>query len=115
MNGMLTQGARELIATLNAAGLLAETDPRNLNPPCAWVSPKQIGPVTYADRIRITWDVYLIAPDTGDPLPHLQDLAAAAMDVFGVVEMTTTGITVANLSPDPLPALTLEVETETQR
>ena len=109
----LTDAAGQILDTLRRADLNAHSDPRDLDPPCVWISPSRITPLTLDGRSCIEWEAYLIAPDTGDPLPHLEALATKATDALGPLTLTTTAITIANISPDPLPALTFTLETET--
>lgn len=110
----LYAAAQDAADMLAAAGVHTVTDPRDIEPPCAWVSPSRIAYPTLAGRPRtVEWEVYLIAPDSGVPLFHLGDLIDRAATVFPGIEARTLGLTIPNLSPDPLPAITFTIETET--
>lgn len=112
---VLSASASEVIDLLAGAGVRAHTDPRDMDPPCAWISPQEITYPTLAGHpAHITWEVYLIVPDTGAPLAHMGDLIARTATVLPGLTMRTLGLTVPSLSPDPLPAATFTVETEVQ-
>ncbi|WP_069160078.1 hypothetical protein [Nocardia altamirensis] len=105
-----------VVAALRRAGVRAGVDPRDLNPPCAWVTGRSIAHDLLGGGGTVTADVYLIAPDTG-----------AAQALWALSGMLTKALTV--LEPDgdtslservtlpggggPLPAfrLTLDIET----
>lgn len=60
---------------LQAAGIAAKVDPRNLKPPCAWVSPVNLVEDTLCwDTPSVELDIILIAPDYG------AERAMAALD-----------------------------------
>lgn len=68
-------------ARLRAAGIDATTDPRNLNPPCAWVTVHDITTPTLCGSYEVRAAVCLIAGDAGSPqsldaLGSMLDLAA---------------------------------------
>ena len=60
---------------------------------------------------RVEWEVYLVAPDNGDPIHHLSGLLEAARKVFPELTARTLTLPLPNHSPDPLPALTFTIET----
>ncbi|MCI6557330.1 hypothetical protein [Schaalia hyovaginalis] len=112
MSGAFTQGAAELIALLATQGIRGTTDPRDLDPPCALIVPTEMRPSDLGGSVWISWEIYLLAPDSGDTLASLDALAVKARAALGRAVLTATSLTVANLNPDPLPALLLTIETE---
>lgn len=101
----------DVLALFADAGLTAVSDPRNLALPGAWITPSTITPATLAGSWRIEWEVYLVAPDNGDPIHHLGALLDAARQVAPELTARTLTLTLPNHSPDPLPALTFTIET----
>lgn len=98
------------------AGIPATTDPRNVNPPGAWVGLDQLtDPILYGGWATATAVVMLVAPDVGHPraLTILSDL----LDTLGVaVPVSTVAADTATLSasPTPLPALRCTVQIEVE-
>jgi hypothetical protein len=112
----LADGARQLVELLDAAGVTAYLDPRDLEPPCAWVTPGTISTdATLAlDELLVDWRVYLIAPgglDVPGQLDALGVMLPLALGVLGPVDAEPVGIQLPNLAPDPLPGLQLTVQT----
>lgn len=106
---MLTEAARPIIDALAGAGVTAVTDPRDLRIPGAIVSPTSWGMETLAAS-TVTWEVWLIAP-AGDPLGGLSTLLEAACFALDVTAVTFESLTIVNHSPDPLPAIHFQAQT----
>lgn len=110
MAAPLDDALDEVVSQLREAGVPASGNPRGLRLPAVLVTPK-----TFAfDRLESstytgTWDLYLLARDTGrrnDALATLSELAAALRNAFAVVEFTAMTLTLPNVSgPDGTPAL----------
>lgn len=110
----LAVASAEILSTLHAAGIRASTDPRDLDLPAVWITPETISTPTLAgDPLAVTWTAYAIAPDTGDPTDHLSRLVDDLTALFPGLTFHSAGIVVANQSPDPLPSLQFQIETET--
>lgn len=95
----------------------ATLDPRNINPPSAWVAGRRAEDLTLCNRPSlIVADVYLIARDAGTPaaLESLDEMLDLALDNLGAA-----GIAVADIALDegitipsgggPLPSYRLTV------
>lgn len=99
---------------LTAGGLPATVDPRNVNPPGAWVGLDQLSnPLLCGDWGTASAVVMLVAPDIGHDraLTILSDL----LDTLGgIVPVATVAADTAALSasPTPLPALRCTVQIE---
>lgn len=109
----LDEAATELAAQLTGWGVRTVTDPRDLDLPGGWLAPGTIAS-TLAGGLAIDWDLYVVAPDSGDPLPAL----GAALDLLRahlpIDRLDVLSLAVANQSPDPLPALRLTITTEVE-
>ena len=107
----LDSAQADVAALFKAEGLHVVTDPRDLALPGAWITPSTISPATLSGTWRVEWEVYLVAPDNGDPIHHLSGLLEAARKVFPELTARTLTLTLPNHSPDPLPALIFTIET----
>lgn len=98
----------ELSTLLAAAGVDADVEPRNLRPPCAWVSPRTLDPGDTLGGSSLEVDLYLIAPDTGTrpAHDHLAEMLYKAMAVAGPDPGTTVALdqAVTLSTGGPLPA-----------
>ncbi|AWY04758.1 hypothetical protein PQC61_gp12 [Gordonia phage Emperor] len=111
----INDAVAEVETALRGAGLAASADPRQLNPPCAWVSATGLTHELLSGGGTVRLDVYLIAPDHGvtaalDVLSTLLDKALDALD-----PATETSLNEAVTLPaggGPLPAFRLTVERE---
>lgn len=109
----LAQAAEETAAMLTDWGVTTVTDPRDLNLPGAWLAPSQIDYQTLTTGpLRVEWDLYLLAPDNGAPLDALGAMLDQLTPHMTLSTIDALSLTVANQSPDPLPALHLTFETE---
>lgn len=108
-------GLDRLAASLTAAGVPTAVDPRNLNPPCAWVTGKTMSsPHFLCGSGLITADVYLIVPDSGTPtaldaLDVLLDKALTVVTAEGDISLSES---VALPTGAPLPAYKITTEIE---
>lgn len=105
----------ELVAMIEAAGLNATADPRDLELPGVWVSPALIDYDRLdGDVYAGSWELYLIAPDNGPTvsLDILSDLATVVRRVLPFGEARSVSVQLSNHSPDPLPALQVTIELE---
>lgn len=112
----LGAGAAQLVELLESAGITAYLDPRDLEPPCAWVAPGTISTAggLALDELEVAWRVYLIASgglDVPGQLDELGRLLPLALGVLGPVDAEPVGVSLPNLAPDPLPGLQLTVDT----
>ncbi|MGW0247924.1 hypothetical protein ACWDYH_14950 [Nocardia goodfellowii] len=101
---------------LKAAGVRAAVDPRDLNPPCAWVVARSIAHELLGGGGTVAVEVYLIAPDSGAPQAYrtLTDLLDKALTVLE--PDADTSLSEAVTLPGgggPLPAFRLTVNIET--
>ena len=96
---------------LTAAGITASTDPRNLNPPCAWVSLDTLVFDRFGGDASGSAVVLLIAADAG--MPTAADTLAGLLNRYlstpGLPIPTTCAADTAALPSGggPLPALRL--------
>lgn len=112
MAGIL-ETAEGLCEALRAEGMRAAVDPRDLNAPCAWVSPNQATTGMYLcgeGELRV--DIYLVSPDHGyvRSLQTLENLLSKALQVIEPDEPVSLDSSV--VLPDnanPLPAFMLTV------
>ncbi len=80
---------------LNAVGVRAAVDPRNVNPPGAWVTATGFDPdiMCELEAGTVVADVYLVAPDLGtvaahDALGVMLAPALTVVDAVGSIEIT---------------------------
>lgn len=110
----LASAAAEILDALRSAGIRASIDPRDLDLPAVWITPETIStPTLSGEPLLITWTAYAITPDTGDPTDHFSRLVDDLAGIFPGIVFHSAGIVVANQSPDPLPSLQFQIETET--
>ncbi|QNQ90879.1 hypothetical protein GP475_09680 [Corynebacterium poyangense] len=111
---MITPRLNDLVALLRETGIRADIDPRNLQPPCAWVAAKRIPDWTMCQP-EITADIVLIAPDNGVPhaLDALENMLTSVVDTLATeghpisdVSLSDT-VTLSGIG-SPLPAFTIE-------
>lgn len=108
--------ATELVATLKGAGLRAAVDPRDLNPPCVWVSPRSVAHDLLGGGGTVTFDLLLIVADNGaasalTALTGLLDQVLTVVDPDADTVLSDT-VTLPNGSA-PLPAFRVAVDLET--
>ncbi|ANA87587.1 hypothetical protein PBI_JEANIE_9 [Gordonia phage Jeanie] len=109
----LAASLERIVTALEAAGVSATTDARNLNPPCAWVTVADVTTPTLCGGYQVRAAVCLIAGDfgSGQSLGALGELLDKAAEVVTFDEpvkpMTVTppGVGVA------LPALVITTTT----
>ncbi|QFG13039.1 tail terminator [Gordonia phage Schiebs] len=99
---------------LTAAGLPATTDPRNINPPCAWVTLGAATFPTLCGDLDATASVLLIVPDNGMPtamhqLGELLDRFTAAEVDLPTGDVLPDTVTIPGAGAGPLPALRLTI------
>lgn len=99
---------------LTAEGIRAAVDTRDLNAPCAWVTPNQATTGMYmcgSGELRV--DIYLISPDHGyvRSLETLESLLSKALEVIEPDEpVSLSEAVVLPDSPNPLPAFLLTIK-----
>lgn len=106
----------DVVTLLRNNGIAASVDPRDLNPPCAWVSARSLPTsrlVMCGDR-PIQIDVYLIAIDNGveealKSLTAMLDSALSVLQPTGEVSLSEA-ITLPS-GGGPLPAFRFTLET----
>ncbi|MBF6483845.1 hypothetical protein IU431_06695 [Nocardia otitidiscaviarum] len=106
----------DVAAQLRAAGVRASVEPRDLNPPCAWVVGRSLAHELLSGGGTLTADVYLIAPDTGimaalAALTELLDLALTVIEPDADTSLSES-VTLPG-GGGPLPAYRLTVNLET--
>lgn len=106
-----------VVETLRIAGVDATVDPRNLNPPCAWVSAQSLptGQRTMCGDMPMKVGIYLIAGDSGVPEAYaaLNDLLLKALTVLeqdGEIDLATS-VSVPT-GGGPLPAFYFTITTD---
>lgn len=102
-----------VVDTLNAAGVAATTDPRDLQVPGAWVTVHDVIDPTLCGVYTVRARVCLIASDNGmshelDALGRLLDLAYDAV----TFDEAVTPMTVTPPGMAPLPALVITTTTD---
>lgn len=111
----LNTATREVLEKLTSLGIAAWSDPRYVDPPGVLLMPEtltfdRLDPAS--GRARITWEAWVLAPDT-DAVTTLSDLLdAVTQSGLGVTEFTAISVNLPNLSPDPLPAFSFYIEME---
>ena len=106
----MMQDCLQLVAdTLTAAGVQTTPDPQALNLPGAWLVPNTLDTAIAlsGNRADVAIDVYLITSNLGasadmKTLDHMAGIAGPALDITTWVP---AAISLANQSPDQLPAL----------
>lgn len=105
-----------LRAELATVGVRAEIDPRDVNPPGAWLA---LNAITHNDVMcgggTVQVYVYLIVPDNGiaQATTQLAELLTSALRVFDPdADTITTSVTLPNAGSG-LPALRMTVEVQT--
>lgn len=98
----------DLVEALRAAGLRADVDPAQLNPPCVWVNVTGLGDHTL-DGIQIRTRLVCIAPDQTHrrAMGVLAGLYNKVVSVVDPAGETTTQGTVLPDAPTPLPSLSV--------
>lgn len=103
----------ELARLLTDAGVDADADPRNLRPPCAWISPRTVDlNIMTGGTVRV--DVFLIARDNGFMAAHsvLADLLERTLTVVDADEPVALDQSVTLSTGGPLPAYRLTTDIE---
>ena len=101
----IVEALNHVVAELRAAGVNADTDPRNLTLPGCLVGLDQIHRAL-ARSATVVIRILAIAPDNGNPYPILDELLDK---VAHLVETpaNAASVTMPNHAPAPLPALEL--------
>lgn len=96
-----------VVAELRAADIRASDDPRDLNPPCVWVTPETIRQANLCGGVETVVGITLMARDSGST-SATEALAALLDSVLGAVEVDgdLTAQSVTLPSGGPLPAFT---------
>ena len=109
---------RAAVAAVESTGLPAALDPRDLNPPCAWVAGRRATDLVLDGTARtVHADVYVIVPDNGT-LNALASLDEITPQVAAA--LLSHGIGVGDIAMDeglnlptgggPMPAYRITVE-----
>lgn len=101
----IVEALNHVVAELRAAGVNADTDPRNLGLPGCLVGLEQVDRTLYAGHL-VRVRVLAIAPDTGDPYPILDALLDQIAEHVET-PATAASVVLPNHNPSPLPALEL--------
>lgn len=114
---MILEHLKALTAVIDPA-IPASLDPRDVNPPAAWIAGRRAEDLTLAgDPATIVCDVYLIARDAGipDALESLEVMSSSLTDV-----LATAGVGIESIALDeavtlpsgggPLPAYRFTVK-----
>lgn len=104
-------------AELQSVGIRAEADPRDVNPPAAWIKLSDIQHGNYMDGGgTIRTHVYLIVPDNGyvESTTQLTDMLNDALRVFDPDDATIPESVQLPGGGNPLPAyrMTIDVHTD---
>lgn len=107
------EATTEVAQQLREAGLPVETNAQDLTLPGGWLTPNgiefdRLGLGEYTGR----WSLFLVTRNN-DPITSLDDLwemAAQVRAVFPSYRAQALTVTLANHSPEPLPAFRIEIE-----
>jgi hypothetical protein len=105
--------AGQVVARLRAAGLAAAVDPRDLDPPAVWVQLADVDLSRFkAGQYLATWNLTLIAPDSGtsQALATLGRLSADLVDAFPTIRTGQALGVILPGGPDPMPAMQYTVQ-----
>lgn len=108
----LDRAAAETTGLLAGWGLAATIDPTAVVVPGALIAPDTLT-ASLGGALAVTWDVYLIAPDTPGALGVLGDMLDLVLAHTNPGTIDAASLALVNTAPDPLPALHLTLETET--
>lgn len=103
-------------AELSSVGIRAEVDPRDVNPPGAWIALNTIDHATVVcGGSTIRTHVYLIVPDNGvaESTTQLNEMLISALRVFDPDDSTTPTTVQLPGGGNPLPALRLVIDVQT--
>lgn len=103
----------EVATALESTGLPVTTNAQNLTLPGAWLTPAGVDyDLMDAGKYTGTWVLFLVTRNN-DPLVALDDLSTMAgkvRDLFPAFKAEAITVTLANHSPDPLPAFRINIE-----
>lgn len=93
------------------AGIRAETDPRNVNAPGAWITVESVTHGATMDSARVRVNVYLVVPNTGteQSLSKLDDMLDRLTGVIDP-DAPTTPTQIALPDGSELPAVRVTVD-----
>lgn len=103
-------------AELASVGIRAEVDPRDVNPPGAWISLNEVQHGVVVDGSGVVrTHVYLIVPDTGiaQSTTQLSEMLTSALRVFDPDEATIVTTVQLPSGGNPLPSLRLTIDVHT--
>ena len=94
----------EVVDTLEALGLRAVEDPRDLNPPCVIVRDASLAPA-YLGAYEVVWQLDVVVGDSGTRanLSALSGILATLTDALPIDSATRVDLILPG-HPDPLPA-----------
>jgi hypothetical protein len=107
----------DVVDTLQAAGIRAAADPRDLNPPAVYVAPPELTFRFAKLSYDATWTLAVVVPNTGrrQSLALLGPLVAAVVAVFPAITTARPVDLVGGLeAAGPLPAYELTMTTRIQ-
>lgn len=115
---MTIRDALDAVVDALNPGLGATLDPRDLNPPCAWVAGRRAAELNLCNRpTEITADVYLISRDVGtaEAIDKLGDMLDDALDQLaaagiGVVDVALDEAVTIPSGAGPLPAYRISTQ-----
>lgn len=110
----LAAAADHVADVLETVDIPASVDPAEVTVPGAWISLREVAEFTICGGGTVLVDVYLIAPDTmpRDALRILSELAALAMGVLDVEQMTTNDAVALPDGGRPKPAFKITTKIE---
>lgn len=102
-------------AELESVGIRAEVDPRDVNPPGAWITLGSIQHSAMLAGSNIRANVFLIVPDTGiaEATTQLNEMLISALRVFDPDADTTPTSVALPDNGQALPALRLVIDVPT--
>jgi len=110
---LLNTALDDLVDAINAAGVVAVADPRNIQGPCAFIDAPMFDAWNY-NILRITWPIRLITlgPSNLDAQRSLMNLAAKLLEAK--IPVTGGRPTIAIIGGVEYPAYDLTIEQQTQ-
>jgi len=114
----LGRAVRDLAVALRAelagAGIPTDLDPGAVPVPGAWLSIRQVTPLTLGEGWEVRFHLYLVVPDAGaleawDGLSGLLDKALTVVEPDEPIN-TSTAITLPHTPTQPLPAVLIVVD-----
>lgn len=108
----LVDAAHLIRDELRAAGVRADLDPRNINPPAVWIQLREVENLLAAGARMVTFRLFLIVGDAGTEqalaaLDQLLDATATAGWDWSAEPIETVTVSLPGVESTQLPALRL--------